>query len=99
MSFPDRVETERLVLRRWREEDRDAFTAIWREPQVWRALIPERPFDPEFAPDRFEHHLAHWDEHGFGLWASVHDGEVVGWVGAAHPSHAPDVAEAVEVGW
>lgn len=44
---------------------------------------------------------AHWDQHGFGLWAAEErsTGELVGWVGLSHPTHVPEMAEEVEVGW
>jgi RimJ/RimL family protein N-acetyltransferase len=102
--FPERVETERLVLRRWLEGDRDAVLGIWADPNVWRAIGPGAvgvPFDPEYALGRFRHHLSHWEQYGFGLWLAEPrgSGEVAGWVGAAHPTYLPDLAGAVEIGW
>jgi RimJ/RimL family protein N-acetyltransferase len=69
--FPERVETERLVLRRWHADDRAAVVDIWRDPDVWRAIGPGvtgMRFDADYAAGRFEHHLSHWEQHGFGLW-------------------------------
>jgi RimJ/RimL family protein N-acetyltransferase len=101
VSFPESAQTSRLQLRRWRDSDREHFVRIWADPEVWRALKDECPFDPAFADERFEHHLRHWREHGFGLWAAElrTSGEVAGWVGAAHPTHVPELAEEVEIGW
>jgi RimJ/RimL family protein N-acetyltransferase len=101
VTFPERVQTERLVLRRPRPTDGPAFAAIWRDPDVWRGLRPEAPFDPAVAASRFEHHLAHWEEHGFGLWLIElpHDAEIAGWAGAAQPDQVPALAGSVEVGW
>lgn len=99
MSYPAEVRTARLVLARWRPEDREAFLDIWRDRSVWAALRPLAPYDPEAAVVRFEHHVAHWERHGFGLWAvreAGGDGSVAGWAGAAHPDPLP---RDVEVGW
>jgi len=101
---PERVETERLVLRRWHEDDRAAVVDIWADPDVWRAVGPGVmgvPFDADYAAGRFEHHLSHWEQHGFGLWLAQErvSGQVAGWVGAAHPTYVPELAEAVEIAW
>jgi RimJ/RimL family protein N-acetyltransferase len=103
-GFPERLETERLLLRRWRDDDRAAVVAIWADPDVWRAIGPGAvglPFDAEYAASRFRHHVSHWEQYGFGLWLAEPrgSGEVAGWVGAAHPTYLPDLAEAVEIGW
>jgi RimJ/RimL family protein N-acetyltransferase len=101
VAFPERVETERLVLRRWRERDRGAWLAIWSDPTVWRALRPDLGPDSPHALARFDHHLRHWSDHGFGLWALEDRASrtIGGWAGAAHPTFVPELAEEVEVGW
>jgi RimJ/RimL family protein N-acetyltransferase len=101
LAFPERVETERLVLRRWTGGDREAWAAIWTDPAVWSALRPGLPIDRDFALERFEHHAAHWNEHGFGLWAAEDraSGQVAGWSGASHPTFVPELASEVEIGW
>ena len=101
MAFPEIVETERLVLRRLRPSDRAAMDLIWSDPEVWRALRPGRPVDPGFGVARLDHHVRHWDEHGFGLWIAElpGDGGTAGWLGAAHPDRLSELANEVEVGW
>jgi RimJ/RimL family protein N-acetyltransferase len=100
MSFPDEVETPRLVLRRWLRDDREALVAIWSDPHVWRALQPGVPFDPGRGERSLEQQLRHWNDHGFGLWAAVDRAseEVAGWVGASHPTFVPELAHHVELG-
>ncbi len=75
--------------------------ALWADPEVWAALRPNTSFDPDFVDARFEHHLGHWAEHGFGLLAVEEraSGEIVGWVGPWHPVFAPELAAEVELGW
>ena len=101
MAFPERVETERLLLRRLEESDRDAFGVIWSDPEVWRPLGAWAAPGEEFVHDRLRHHLEHWRVHGFGLWAVLERGshELAGWVGPAHPSGIAELEEEVEIGW
>jgi RimJ/RimL family protein N-acetyltransferase len=60
-----------------------------------------RPFDPAYAAGRFEHHLEHWEQHGFGMWLVQErlSGQVAGWAGPAHPTYVPELAGAVEIAW
>jgi RimJ/RimL family protein N-acetyltransferase len=101
VSYPERVETERLILRRWFAADAPAMEAIWLEPQVWDALQPNRPFDPHQWRGMLERHVRHWAVHGFGLWAVTtrEDPQPMGWIGASHPTFVPELAEEVEIGW
>jgi RimJ/RimL family protein N-acetyltransferase len=102
MAFPDRLTTERLVLRRWSEEDLPGLVAVVVRPAVWTALWPGREPDAAFAATRVEHHLRHWSEHGFGLLVvevGDADGEIAGWAGPSHPDFAPGLETEVEIGW
>ena len=61
------VRTERLVMRRWREEDREPFAAMNADPEVMRyfpALLDRAASDA--LADRIEERFR---EQGFGLWA------------------------------
>ena len=101
MAYPQSVDTARLRLRRFRREDENAFLAVWADPDVWSALRPGVPFDPDHGSRRFQHHLQHWGKHGFGLWLIDHraTGEIIGWVGPSHPDHVPQLATEIELGW
>jgi RimJ/RimL family protein N-acetyltransferase len=101
MVYPDTVETARLTLRRLRRGDENAFLAVWAAPDVWPALRPGAPFDSEHGSRRFDHHVQHWAQHGFGLWL-IDDrvtGETVGWVGSSHPDYVPGLNHEIEIGW
>jgi RimJ/RimL family protein N-acetyltransferase len=100
-AYPQAVDTARLTLRRLRRSDEDAFLAIWADPDVWGALRPCTPFDPEHGCRRLQHHLQHWEEHGFGLWLIYERaaGEIAGWVGASHPDYVPQLADEIEIAW
>jgi RimJ/RimL family protein N-acetyltransferase len=100
-EYPQEVTTARLLLRRPGEHDLDAFVSIWGEPAVWQALRPGVPFDLEYARARFERHLAHWEEQGFGLWfiGDRESGDTAGWTGPTHPDFVPGLEREIEVGW
>ena len=102
MPYPERIETERLVLRRWRDEDADDHAAIWAQPEIWSALRPEPSGDPtDTAAKSFVRMIDHWERNGFGLWATIDpaDDDVIGWVGAWYPDFVPAVAGEIEIGW
>jgi RimJ/RimL family protein N-acetyltransferase len=101
MAYPPTVETARLTLRGLDRGDEDAFLAVWADPGVWQALRPGAPFDPEHGSRRFQHHLQHWEVHGFGIWLINHraSGNTVGWVGSSHPDYVPQLTDEIEIGW
>ncbi len=102
MAYPEQQTTARLTLRRWTPEDADALAAIWSDPEVWAALRSRETDDPREAAARsLARHLAHWEKHGFGLWAVVPRGEdaPAGWAGAWYPGFVPELRGEMEIGW
>jgi RimJ/RimL family protein N-acetyltransferase len=93
------IETERLLLRDWRPADAEPFAALNADPEVARYL--RGPMTREDSDELIARIRAHWDEHGFGLYAvEVKDsGTFAGFAGLAIPSFLPEVLPAVEVGW
>lgn len=67
MLTDDRVLTDRLILRRWREDDRAPFAALNGDAETMR-YFPATLTRVE--SDRFVDRIeAGLDQHGFGLWA------------------------------
>jgi RimJ/RimL family protein N-acetyltransferase len=98
------LETERLLLRPWRPaEDLDALAALNAAPEVMRFVAPNRPLTRAESAAQLDRFVAHWDEHGYGLWAVVPRLEpgagCIGFAGLAVPSFLPAILPAVEVGW
>jgi RimJ/RimL family protein N-acetyltransferase len=94
--------TGRLRLRQWRPADEVALAAINSDPEVTRYLAP--PLGPGATRAFYETVVGHWATHGFGLWAAEslepeHPGAFLGFIGLAHPSFIPVLAERVEIGW
>jgi RimJ/RimL family protein N-acetyltransferase len=89
--------TERLLLRRWRDADRQPFAAMNADPVVMEHLQgPATRERSDAFVDRIE---AHWEAEGWGLWAiEVPDvAPFVGYVGMWPADYLE--ARMVEVGW
>ena len=91
------LRTDRLLLRRWRDGDREPFAALNADPVVMEhfpsSLTRE---DSDALVDRIE---AHFDEHGYGLWAVVADGTFLGFTGLVWQTYEASFTPALEVGW
>ncbi len=93
------LRTPRLVLRRWRDEDREPFAALNADPLVMEHFpAPLSRAESDDMVDRIE---AHFDEHGWGLWAAevVGSGTFIGFIGLWAPRFEAHFTPAVEVGW
>jgi RimJ/RimL family protein N-acetyltransferase len=92
------VRTERLVLRRWRDEDRAAYVAMNQDPAVMEFMQGLTP--PDVSNGFIDKIEAHWDEHGWGLWAVEVPGVApfVGFTGLWPATHVLGY-ESREVGW
>jgi RimJ/RimL family protein N-acetyltransferase len=93
------IETDRLLLRRWRDEDREPFAALNADPEVMR-YFPSTLTEGESGAmvERIESGFA---EHGFGLWALEvkATGEFIGFTGLNLADLDVAFCPAVEVGW
>jgi RimJ/RimL family protein N-acetyltransferase len=99
MKLPQELHTERLLLRRWRSADREPFAALNADPRVMEhfpALLSREESDA--AADRIE---AHFERHGFGLWAVELAGVTpfAGFIGLCVPRCEAHFTPCVEIGW
>lgn len=96
MIVPD-VQTERLVMRGFVEDDLDEWAAICAEPEVTRWVGDEDGLSREDAWRRMAYLIGHWALRGFGHWALVErvTGKLVGRAGLYEPEAWPGL----EVGW
>lgn len=99
MTASGSLHTERLLLRRWRPEDRAPFAAMNADPQVMEhfpAALTRAESDA--FVDRIE---AGFAARGFGLWALevTATGEFIGYTGLAVPGFGAHFTPAVEIGW
>lgn len=65
---PETIETERLVLRPYREADRAYFVALATDPEVMR-FVGDGPMTPERVEAVFDKVFALYEEGAWGIWA------------------------------
>ncbi|WP_193187176.1 GNAT family N-acetyltransferase [Nisaea sediminum] len=70
---PERLETDRLILRRFEEADRAEMIRFYGDPEVM-AIRKYGVRDPEAASAAFDVLMRHWETHGFGLYAVLERG-------------------------
>ncbi|HJP65901.1 MAG TPA: GNAT family N-acetyltransferase [Actinomycetota bacterium] len=95
------LETERLLLRRWRPDDVEPLVAINGDPEVTRYYRDGTPYSRTETEQLLTDMEYEWEERGFGLFATElkETGELIGYVGLSVPTFLPEVLPAVEVGW
>ena len=93
------LETERLLLRRWRERDRDAFAALNADPEVMEHF--PSVLSAEESGQLLRRIDRHFEEFGFGLWAVEIKWakRFIGFCGLAVPTFQTHFTPAVEIGW
>lgn len=93
------LRSERLLLRRWRAEDRGPFAALNADPEVMEHF--PAPLSRTESDALIEAIEAGFERHGFGLWAlePLDGGDLIGFTGLALPRFEAHFTPAVEVGW
>ncbi|NQD93684.1 GNAT family N-acetyltransferase [Pseudomonas sp. CrR25] len=99
MPAPIELHTPRLLLRRWRGEDRAAFAALNGDPEVMRhfpACLGREESDR--LAERIE---ADFACHGFGFWALERkdNGAFIGFTGLRPVAFDAPFCPAVEIAW
>jgi RimJ/RimL family protein N-acetyltransferase len=99
--FSDALETDRLLLRRWRDNDVDPLAAICADPEVMcyigsgavRSIEQTRASIHTFERD--------WDKKGHGIFALEirESAQLIGFTGLSEPNFLPEIMPAVEIGW
>jgi RimJ/RimL family protein N-acetyltransferase len=93
------IETERLLLRQWREEDRGPFHRLNADARVME-FMPACMTRAE-SDLLFERINEHFRKHNFGLYAAelLDDESFIGYIGLAVPSFETHFTPCVEIGW
>lgn len=93
------LESARLLLRQWRDEDLPEFAAMCADPQVMRYFpAPLSRLESASLIGRIRGHFA---EHGFGLWALQRKdtGAFIGFTGLGVVGFDAPFTPAIEIGW
>ncbi len=93
------IQTERLLLRRWRPEDLAPFAAMNADPRVME-FFPAA-LDAGQSAAMVEGVERGFRERGFGLWAAElkATSEFIGFIGLSVPGDPLPFAPCVEIGW
>jgi RimJ/RimL family protein N-acetyltransferase len=93
------IHTDRLLLRGWRDSDREPFARINRDPMVME-FFPA-PLSAQQSSALFDRIQSHFAEHGFGLWAAElrETNGFIGYIGLAVPRFEASFTPCVEIGW
>lgn len=87
------IETPRLWLRPLTLTDLNDLTQIYSDPEVMRYRLISQPATREQTQKMLESYLNHWNEHGFGRWATIHkaSGKLIGHCGLEYLATRDDV--------
>jgi RimJ/RimL family protein N-acetyltransferase len=93
------IETPRLILRPWRDSDREPFARMNADPRVME-FFPETLTLQE-SDAALVRIAAHQDRHGFGLQAAElrETGEFIGFIGLSVPTFEAHFTPCIEIGW
>lgn len=93
------LETERLLMRRWRDADLEPFAVLNADPEVMEHFVATLD---RAASDALVGRIeAQFDEHRYGLWALEvrATGAFIGFTGLAIQTYPAHFTPAIEVGW
>jgi RimJ/RimL family protein N-acetyltransferase len=96
---PSLLTTERLILRQWRESDREPFARLNADPVVMRHFPSCLSRDEsDAAVIRTQKFI---EDRGWGFWAAELRGtaEFIGFVGLSAPGFTTHFTPCVEIGW
>ncbi len=90
------LKTERLILRSWKDEDREPFAAMNADPEVMRYLL--KKLDRKESDELVDRFQRQYEQRGYSMLAveRIADGNFLGFTGLGHHRWFPDE---VEVGW
>jgi RimJ/RimL family protein N-acetyltransferase len=90
------LETERLILRMWRNADFEEYAELCADAEVMR-FLGGKVFDRTEAWRQMASMIGHWYLRGYGIWAveEKDSGRLAGRIGCINPEGWPGF----EVGW
>jgi RimJ/RimL family protein N-acetyltransferase len=90
------IETERLVLRAWRDDDREPFADLNADAEVMEFV---GPLDRAASDELFDRVVADFESRGWGVWVVEQGGRFIGFVGLTPAEFASPWLSDVEISW
>ena len=97
--MPDELRTERLLLRQWREADKEPFARLNADPEVMEYFVsPLDRSESDAMVDLLRNDIA---RRGWGLWAVelAANAEFIGFIGLNVVPFEASFTPATEIGW
>ncbi len=93
------IETERIILREWKDEDRAPFAVMNGDPVIMEYL--PRLLDEEASNHLVDRFQEHFKKYGYGPYVAERkeDGSFMGFVGLRHVEFKAPFTPAVEIAW
>jgi len=93
------LKTERLLLRKWRDDDLTDFAALNADPEVMEFFADV--LDTKESNELAKEIIKRINENGWGFWAVelLSDNSFIGFVGLNKPSYDVPVDLCIEIGW
>jgi len=93
------IETPRLLLRSWKEEDIQPFANMNSDPNVMRYFL--KSLTEQESLDFYNRIQDEFSQYGYGLYAiqKKEDGAFIGYTGFHHFNFDIDIALGIEIGW
>lgn len=91
------LQGERVVLRPWRDDDLDAFSALNADPRVMEFLT--KALTREETAVMMARMQARLEAQGWGHWALDVGGRCIGFIGLSAPPFEAAFTPCIEVGW
>jgi RimJ/RimL family protein N-acetyltransferase len=91
--------TKRLLLRRWKDADREPFAQLSADPEVMQYRLA--PLSHRESDNLIDESEASFERDGYGLWAveRIEDGRLLGFTGLGTSDFDAAFCPAVDVGW
>jgi RimJ/RimL family protein N-acetyltransferase len=93
------IETDRLLLRSWRDDDLDPFAAMCADPRVMATLGPVMTRDETAALIERASGIERDLGHTFWAMERKADGQLIGWCGVKRGPEETPIAGVPELGW
>jgi RimJ/RimL family protein N-acetyltransferase len=93
------LQTDRLVLRRWTDGDREVFARINADPEVMRYRL--RTLTRQESDNLIDDIEACFNQNGFGMWAveQTEDARLIGFIGLEVASEDMPFRPLIHLGW